>query len=461
MSSFEYPEARVTVSAQRGVHQVDNGTVLTAQVEALTKMVKDLQKNKEQACEICRGGHDTVDCPISIDSLQEQVDFVSNPNRVQGNTFGNSYNPGWKNQQSWRSGNPPGFQPRTQSLFQNQTSGQSSGMGQGARKPSMEDMMAQLLARDDTRYKEMQERDRVYQMRFQENEAMLKNQGALLQNLERNVGELASMMQERQQGVLPINVVKNPNAHVKAVTTRSGRTTSEVEKHVPYTDDDVDEEIEIEAPAGEVQQRLCPASTAQPAETEKKAAESSQKEPQIRLDRLPYPGRVAQHRNEEQYGKFLEMFKQLKVNLPFVEALQHMPKYAKFLKDLLTNKKKLEQISTVILSEECSAVLQNKLPPKRADPGSFTIPCFIGNLSVSNALADLGASINLMPYSVFAKLDLGEPVPMRMSIQLADRSVKYPRGIVENMLVKVDRFVFPIDFVILDMDRGVNEPSYS
>jgi len=74
-------------------------------------------------------------------------------------------------------------------------------MGQGESKPSMEDMMAQLLARDDTRYKEAQERDQVYQMRFQENETMLKNQGALLQNLERNVGELASMMQERQQGV--------------------------------------------------------------------------------------------------------------------------------------------------------------------------------------------------------------------------------------------------------------------
>ncbi|XP_076916432.1 uncharacterized protein LOC143576154 [Bidens hawaiensis] len=135
-----------------------------------------------------------------------------------------------------------------------------------------------------------------------------------------------------------------------------------------------------------------------------------------------------------------------------------MPKYAKFLKEVLSNKKKLEELSCVILNEECSAVFQNKLPKKMTDPVSFTIPCLIGSLSVSKALADLGASINLMPYSVFAKLDLGEPKPTRMSIQLADRSVKYPRGIVENMLVKIDKFVFPVDFVILDMDEDKNVP---
>ena len=135
-----------------------------------------------------------------------------------------------------------------------------------------------------------------------------------------------------------------------------------------------------------------------------------------------------------------------------------MPKYAKFLKDLLTNKKKLEELSIVTLSDECSAVVQNQLPKKMTDPGSFTIPCLIGDLTVSHALADLGASINLMPYSIFAKLNLGEPTPTRMSLQLADRSVKFPRGIVKNMLVKVDKFIFPVDFVILDMDEDSKVP---
>jgi hypothetical protein len=135
-----------------------------------------------------------------------------------------------------------------------------------------------------------------------------------------------------------------------------------------------------------------------------------------------------------------------------------MPKYAKFLKDLLSNKKKLEELSTVTLSEECHAVLEQKLPQKMRDLGSFTIPCLIEGLKVSNALADLGASINLRPYLVFTKLDPGEPSPTSMNLQLADRSVKYPRGIMENILVKVDKFVFPVDFVILDMDEDEKVP---
>ncbi|KAA3453279.1 Transposon Ty3-I Gag-Pol polyprotein [Gossypium australe] len=135
-----------------------------------------------------------------------------------------------------------------------------------------------------------------------------------------------------------------------------------------------------------------------------------------------------------------------------------MPKYAKFLKELLTNKRKLEEVSTVELNEECSAILQNKLPTKLKDPGSFTITCLIGSLNIKKALADLGASINLMPYKMFKQLDLGEPTPTRMSIQLADRSIKYPRGVIEDVLVKIDKFIFPIDFVVLDMDEDINVP---
>ena len=119
-----------------------------------------------------------------------------------------------------------------------------------------------------------------------------------------------------------------------------------------------------------------------------------------------------------------------------------MPKYAKFLKELLSNKRKLEELSTVKLNEECLTIIQNKLPAKLKDPGSFTIPCLIGNLCVEKALADLGASINLMPYKLFKRLELGEPKPTRMSIQLADRSIKYPKGIIEDILVKVGKYIF-------------------
>ncbi|GKD61924.1 DNA-directed DNA polymerase [Tanacetum coccineum] len=103
------------------------------------------------------------------------------------------------------------------------------------------------------------------------------------------------------------------------------------------------------------------------------------------------------------------------------------------------------------MNERCSAVLLNKLPSKEKDPGSFTIPCNIGQLHINNVLVDLGASISLMPYTMYKKLGLGEPKATKMSLELANRSIQYPRGIIENVLIKVDKFVLLIDFVILDM----------
>ncbi|GKD65122.1 DNA-directed DNA polymerase [Tanacetum coccineum] len=146
------------------------------------------------------------------------------------------------------------------------------------------------------------------------------------------------------------------------------------------------------------------------------------------------------------------------INFPFIEALSQMPKYTKFLKVLLTNKARLEEACTTTMNEMCSAVLLNKLPSKEKDPWSFTIPCDIGQLHINNALADLGASISLMPYTMYEKLGLREPKPTRMSLELADRSIQYPRGIIENMLIKVDKFVLPIDFVILDMPEDSRVP---
>ncbi|GKB96986.1 hypothetical protein Tco_0983123 [Tanacetum coccineum] len=99
-----------------------------------------------------------------------------------------------------------------------------------------------------------------------------------------------------------------------------------------------------------------------------------------------------------------------------------MPKYAKFLKGLLTNRAKLEEACTITMNERCSAVLLNKLPLKKKDPWSFTIPCDIGQLHINTVLADLGASISLMPYTMYKKLDLGEPKATRMSLELEDRS---------------------------------------
>src|SRR3954471_12813583 len=99
-----------------------------------------------------------------------------------------------------------------------------------------------------------------------------------------------------------------------------------------------------------------------------------------------------------------------------------------------------------MMTEESSALLQKKLPPKLKDPGNFSIPCMIGDLQFSNALCDLGASVNIMPYSVFKKLKIGKVKPTTISLQLADRSIVYPKGVIEDMLIKVQHFIFSIDF---------------
>ncbi|KAL8104548.1 hypothetical protein AgCh_028673 [Apium graveolens] len=167
----------------------------------------------------------------------------------------------------------------------------------------------------------------------------------------------------------------------------------------------------------------------------------------------PYPKRLQKQKFDKQFAKFSEVFKKLHINIPFAEALEQMSSYAKFMKGILSWKLKLEELKTIALTEECNVMLQQKLPPKLKDPESFTISCTIGNLSFDKCLCDLGVSINLMPLSVFKKLGLPNPKPVNMSLQLADRSITYPRGVVEDVLVKVDKLIFPADFVILDFEE--------
>ncbi|XP_057723823.1 uncharacterized protein LOC130939760 [Arachis stenosperma] len=130
-----------------------------------------------------------------------------------------------------------------------------------------------------------------------------------------------------------------------------------------------------------------------------------------------------------------------------------MPLYAKFLKELINKKRSWLEKETILLTEECSAVIQRGIPPKLKDPGGFVVSCTIGKTNLNKALCDLGASINLMSLSMMRKLDIEELKPTRMSLVMADRSIKTPNGIVENLLVKIGEFIFPADFVILDTEE--------
>jgi hypothetical protein len=146
------------------------------------------------------------------------------------------------------------------------------------------------------------------------------------------------------------------------------------------------------------------------------------------------------------------------VNIPFGEALDQMPVYAKFMKELLTGRRKPKDDENISLSENCSAILQKKLPSKLKDHGAFIIPCSSGPVDIGRDLCDLGASINLMSLSMMKKLGCGEPKPTRMTLTPADRSIFYPFGVLEDVLVKVNELVFPADFLILDMAEDEDMP---
>src|ERR1044072_4164238 len=181
-----------------------------------------------------------------------------------------------------------------------------------------------------------------------------------------------------------------------------------------------------------------------------------------KFNKVPFPvfsKDNAKKKLERQFSKFVSMFKKLNVDIPFSEVLEKMPQYAKFMKEILSKKRKLsDEDATVELTEEVSAIIQQKLPPKLKDPGSFTLPVEIGNIKVGRALCDLGASINLMPLTVYERLKIGNLKPTKMNLQLADRSIAYPYGVVEDVLVKVDKFIFPVNFVVSDVQEDSKVP---
>ncbi|XP_038890264.1 uncharacterized protein LOC120079888 [Benincasa hispida] len=162
--------------------------------------------------------------------------------------------------------------------------------------------------------------------------------------------------------------------------------------------------------------------------------------------------------DSKQFKRFLDVLRQLYINIPLVEVLEQMPSYVKFLKDMLANKRKIRENETVALTYECSALFQNNIPTKMKDPESFTLPCSIVGKKVRNVLCNLGASINLIPLSIFKKLNIGNVRHTTVTLQLVDRSIMHPEGKIEDVLVQVDKFIFPTDFIILDYEADIEVP---
>ncbi|XP_070015699.1 uncharacterized protein [Nicotiana sylvestris] len=239
-----------------------------------------------------------------------------------------------------------------------------------------------------------------------------------VRNLEHQMGQLASAQNTRPVGALPSDTEENPRAALHAVSLRNG--------------------IQLE----EVQSKKRKQVTFHERPTTIESTSEKAKEPE-----KPVGEAVA-----EQPPQLVQ------INIPLVDILQEVPKYAKYIKDIVENKMRLTEFEIVALTEECSSRIQGKLPQKMKDLGSLTIQISIGKHDFGRALCDLGASINLMPLSVFRQLGLGEPHPTTVILQLADRSLAHLEGLIEDVLVQVGSFIFPTDFIILDYEPDREVP---
>ncbi|XP_009605435.1 uncharacterized protein [Nicotiana tomentosiformis] len=247
-------------------------------------------------------------------------------------------------------------------------------------------------------------------------------QATSMRNLERQVGQLASAQNTRPVGALLSGTEANPKASINVVSLRNGRQLEEVQskkrKHVTFYKRAATIESESEKSK----------------ESKKPAEEAVAKKPPPLVARPPhpFPQRLQKVKDNAAYKKFLDSLKQVQINIPLVDILQEVPKYAKYIKDIVANKRRLTEFETMALTEECSSRIQSNLPQKLKDPGSLTI------------------QISL--------LGLDEPRPTTVILPLADRFLAYPEGVIEDVLIQVGSFIFPVDFIILDYEPNQEVP---
>ncbi|XP_071924735.1 uncharacterized protein [Coffea arabica] len=246
--------------------------------------------------------------------------------------------------------------------------------------------------------------------RFERVEGRLDQRTTMYRNVEIQIGQIASALTNRNQGELPSKTEVNPKEHVKAITLRSGK---QLEDH----------------PVVEVEK----------GESEKQEEKQRNQEAIV---------------EENSREKPRESQPSSSTTIPIPPILS----YATFLKKIMTRKKKLKDCKTIALMEECNAIIQNKLPPKLKDPGSFSILCTIGNIDFSKELCDIGTSVSLISLTAARQLDLHEFKRTNITLQLTDKSIRYPLRGLENVLIKVQKFIIPVDFVVLDMEEDMSMP---
>ena len=442
-----------TMAKARGVLELDTIKLLNAKVDALTNLVSRTQINSIESanvvCESCGGSHSYSQCNLSAN---EDVNYLQGGFNQRMGLNSNTYNPQWRNHPGFSWSNPssqlnPPYNPNTKpqnppgfSMKQNFNPTNS--------KPTLDNLMEQFVNQQMSINKQNEEQ-------FKQLHSKLDQLATHNRILETQIAQQASTSNTKPLGKLPSQPEYVQKESCQAITLRSGKEVEEdtnKKKRVVVVDDDDGVEVE------EVD-----VSTKQNNEKERKGTKGVDKtltkedEPKVDIKALPFPQRFIRRNLDKQFGKFLDYLKEITITIPFLDAIRDMPAWGKFLKDIISHKSKLEDYGLVSLVEESKA-MYSKTPPKLKDLGSFTVPCVIGGTHFDKALCDIGASVSLMPYSIYKKLDLDELKPTNMCLSMADKSITYPLGILENVSTKVVKFVIPADFVVLEMEEDIEIP---
>nr|XP_027099083.1 uncharacterized protein LOC113718373 [Coffea arabica] len=425
----------------RKVNEVETSSI-QQQLTELTSFVRQLavgNASQAKVCGICTGmGHSADMCPMTQEETAEQVNMADHAPapRKQYDPYSSTYNPGWRDHPnlSYGGNRQPNFAPNRQSNF---VPNKQPGYQQQYQPrpppppnsgPSLEEMMKQMMAT-------------ITQNQQRTEATIMQNQqrtDSEMQDIRNQISQMATTinrLDSQNQGKLPSQPELNPK-NVSAMTLRSGKEIQGPESVTPKDKDKERIEKELEEEGGDTKN---PKVISNPIIA-------------VRTNPPPFPIRFEKSKKQDKEKEVLEIFHKVEINIPLLDAIKQVPRYAKFLRDLCVNRRRLKGDERVVVGENVSAILQRKLPPKCGDPGMFTIPCRIGNTLIGKAMLDLGVSINVMPKSIYASLKLGPLKDTGIIIQLADRTNAYPDGLIEDVLVKINELVFPADFYVLDMD---------
>ena len=478
------PEKSNDSTHQKGLHNVGNSIATEAKLATLTRRLEALETNGSPSQVAMCSNFNNQGIQPSQDIQQLNAMFQSGP---RNDPYSSTYNPGWKHHPnfSWNQGqgqhqpHPPQFQNQHQS-FQNfqsqppvfhkppsnsfshqnhapyptQTTSHPPGFHESDKRINSLEKTLDALLKSTTNLAQSQQ---TFMQTMTQDRQILNASTQAISKLEVQMSQLASAMHEREKNKLPSQPEVNPKfplnqrPHENVNAVISLRSGKHVDNHVGVESSEKEESNVVPTPTTPTPIPVSSPPSSQPSSSSGTPSNSVPEE-RVYQPPVPYPQRLISNKQTAQLDKILEVFKQVKINIPLLDAIQQIPSYAKFLKELCTHKRTTQVPKKAFLTSQVSSILSSEIPVKYKDPGCPTISCVIGNTFVDKALLDLGASVNLLPYSVYQALGLGELQKTNVTLQLADRSIKIPKGIIEDVLIKVGDFVFPVDFVVLETE---------